>query len=82
MDHRFDRDDPRHNNTPAANRLMHEITPGAVLFCCRCGRHLPCTHINCDATEDADRAVRIRARYALGREHNPDHDTTDYFTDP
>ncbi len=47
-------------------------------YCARCGEVLPCTHINCSTVDDSEHALRIRARYALGRVHNPDHDTTDY----
>jgi len=57
-------------------------------FCRRCGqprgkRHsitfqYYCVHTGVGTTTNAEHAARIRTAYALGREHNPDHDTTDY----
>ena len=48
--------------------------------CARCGDWYPaCPHTGThvyDGTDDE--AARVRARYALGRRHNPDHDTTSY----
>lgn len=58
------------------------------LHCKRCGEFYDhCKHTN---TYDCalaggeitpEHAERIRARYAFGREHNPDHDTADYTDD-
>ena len=58
-------------------------------ICMRCGQiyHSPkgtsfgglCVHNNTAAYNiDADHALRIQARYALGKQHNPDHDSTQY----
>lgn len=52
-------------------------------FCRRCGHiYKNCLHINTGFHADEARAERTRARYELGRRFNPDHDTTDYFSDP
>ena len=50
------------------------------MFCCRCGvKYRNCPHLNTvDASIDDAHAERIRARYAWGREFNPDHDETSY----
>lgn len=63
----------------------------ASLFCARCGclyftfpemPTAPCVHVNtADPEIGPEEAERIRARYAFGKLHNPDHDTTSY-TDP
>lgn len=52
------------------------------LRCARCGDLFygnTCVH-NGTAVEDMtdDEAKRVRARYAFGKLHNPDHDTTSY----
>jgi hypothetical protein len=48
-------------------------------FCCRCGQlYDHCMHINCTTTGDDEHAERIRARYAIGKEFNPEHDSADY----
>ncbi|HEY1216720.1 MAG TPA: hypothetical protein VGE93_24105 [Bryobacteraceae bacterium] len=52
------------------------------LYCARCGRAAwaLCFHPVHLLREDItpDEAERIRARYALGKQFNPDHDTTSY----
>lgn len=61
-------------------------------ICMRCGqpyysRHGSandgiCVHTNTSAYNiTSEHALRIQARYALGKQHNPDHDTT-LYTDP
>lgn len=48
-------------------------------FCGRCGQpFMECPHWNTHRVMDPEHAARTRARYLIGREHNPDHDTTDY----
>lgn len=50
--------------------------------CSRCGQlYDQCQHINTMGTADEEHAARIRARYAIGKRFNPDHDTAAY-TDP
>lgn len=56
------------------------------LYCGRCGGRYfsgpgdpKCNHTNtADPAVDDTHAERIRARWAIGRQHNPDHDETDY----
>jgi hypothetical protein len=48
-------------------------------FCCRCGQlDEHCPHLNCATTFDAEHAARIKARYAIGKRFDPNHDTADY----
>lgn len=52
------------------------------LRCARCGDLFygnTCVH-NGTAVEDMtdDEAARVRARYAIGKKHNPNHDETSY----
>lgn len=53
-------------------------------YCARCGVFSinslgACVHpVTCIQIIKHDEAERIRARYALGKLHNPDHDTTSY----
>ncbi len=63
-------------------RTRYKTEPSSIYYCCRCGEPLPCTHINYSIMNDPERAERTRARYALGQELNPDHDTTDYSREP
>lgn len=57
--------------------------PWMGMFCSRCGQHvLDCPHpFQLRRLMHPEHAVRIRARYELGKAFNPDHDTTDYFTE-
>lgn len=50
-------------------------------FCSRCGKRTEmCPHpYILSRIMDPAHAVRIRARYEIGKAFNPDHDTTDYF---
>lgn len=48
-------------------------------FCGRCGQlYDHCLHLNCSTTLDPEHALRIRGRYAIGKQFNVDHDTADY----
>lgn len=51
-------------------------------YCVRCGEPAysdKCVHpVGLHTEISRDEAQRIRARYALGKLHNPDHDTTSY----
>jgi hypothetical protein len=53
------------------------------LYCSRCGRYLvSCPHLSSGHTTDAELAKRIAARYALGKQFDPEHhDTNDYATE-
>lgn len=50
------------------------------LRCARCGQFYDtCVHLNCGVLDmSEEEAQRVQARYAFGRLHNPDHDTTSY----
>ena len=51
------------------------------LYCVRCGLRYyqaRCVHTGTDEYLDHDEAERIRARYQLGKQFNPDHDETSY----
>lgn len=51
-------------------------------YCTRCGEHPfigNCVHpLSLAKVISREEAERIRARYALGKRYNPDHDTTSY----
>lgn len=57
--------------------------PWLGAFCKRCGKRTEtCPHpYHTSALMHPELALRIRARYELGKAFNPDHDTTDYFTE-
>lgn len=54
--------------------------------CRRCGERFfgtSCKHFGTPTTDMThEEAERVKARYALGKRFNPDHDTTSYRDDP
>lgn len=52
--------------------------------CSRCGQlFVECIHFRTGVNDMSDaEAVRVQARYAFGKRHNPDHDTTSYRDRP
>lgn len=65
--------------------MSDDTTPGQAraTYCARCGEHayhpLSCVHLPFYlAVMSRDEAMRVRARYALGKLHNPEHDITSY----
>ena len=72
---------------PAYNQAVKEIltpTPPRTAWhlfrCARCGEQFQqCFHVNTAVKDMSDEeAARVKARYAFGQLHNPDHDTTSY----
>lgn len=60
---------------------MIEVAPSRPwTYCSRCGEKFwGCPHHGTLAYDiTAAEAERIRARYALGKLHNPEHDTANY----
>lgn len=50
------------------------------MTCRRCGRpYMVCDHVGTPGNVDREHAKRIRAAYLIGKQLNPDHDTTSYY---
>jgi hypothetical protein len=52
-----------------------------IARCARCGQPWPkCQHTDglLTRTMSGEEVTRVKARYAFGKLHNPDHDTTSY----
>ncbi|MDE2106576.1 MAG: hypothetical protein KGL39_55690 [Patescibacteria group bacterium] len=62
---------------------MANATSSVHCRCARCGEiWVTCTHTGTAVEDmDDDEASRVKARYALGRHFNPDHDAASYRDD-
>jgi hypothetical protein len=65
---------------PACNEASDKRAEDHGMRCSRCAEYYyGCPHVNTLTLDmSTEEATRVRARYAFGKLHNPDHDTTSY----